>query len=164
MKIRFWPLADLRAFRWRLEPLHRKLRADLDAAQFTLATLLRQDKEMGEAIRLLDQQFLKDARDVLNAPLQPQNRACSLQFLADRGGELDARRREAAELRRRITAARERCMAAERRLVSLETLRGNAQAAFAQEQMRAAAREADTAWLANHYLPGSAVSQRGKAP
>lgn len=151
MKSRFWPRVDLHAFHWRLEPLHGKLRTDLDAAQHALAVLLREEKELGQALRAADEQFLEQAKHILKSPLQPQNRACSLQYMVERGREIDACREQAANLRSRVTAARESCMAAERRLASIETLRGNAQAAFAQDQARADAREADMGWLANRY-------------
>lgn len=149
MKMPLSALVDLRGFRWRLVPLHRKLRADLDGAQFVLASLLREEKELAGTIRILDSEFLQDARGVLNAPLEPERRTRSLRYLVERARDLEARRQDAAALRSRITAAREDCMTAERRLASIDTLRGNAQALFAQEQMRAAAKEADIAWLAS---------------
>lgn len=164
MKTPLSALVDFRGFRWRLEPLHRKLRADLDGAQFALASLLREERELAELIRTLDSQFLQDARGMLNAPLEPGSRTRSLNYLVERGKDLEARRQEAAGLRSRITVAREECMTAERRLASLETLRGHAQARFVQEQMRVVAKEADMAWLAGRARNEAATTAGGSAP
>lgn len=164
MKTPLSALVDLRGFRWRLEPLHRKLRADLDGAQFVLASLLREERELAGSISSLESQFLQDARGVLNAPLEPASRTRSLNYLVERGKNLEARRQDVADLRSRITVAREVCMTAERRLASLETLRGNAQAHFVREQMRVAAKEADIAWLTGRARSGAVTVPEGSAP
>jgi hypothetical protein len=162
MKRQLSARVDLRGFRWRLEPLRTKLHAELDAARYALASLVREEQERADAVRLLDAQFLHDAKTVLSSPLEPQGRARSLAYLVARRQELEGCRREAAALRSRVTAAREGCMTVERRLESVEKLRGNAQASFAQEQVRSAAKHADLAWLASRWR--SAHLQDGSAP
>lgn len=141
-------IADLRGFRWHLEPLRRKLEADLEGARLALAALLRKESELDAIVRTLDAQFLQDARAALGPPLEARERARALAYLARQAQVLDGRKREACELRSRVTAAREECLTAERRLASTEKLRGKARALFAADQLRRAAKEADIAWLA----------------
>jgi len=156
MKTSLPRFADLRGFRWRLEPLRRKLQADLEGARLLLAALLGEEGRLAAAIRELDARFLHDARDILNAPLEARGRARALAYLLQQGEALHAQRRQACELRSRLTEAREECLAAERRLNSVEKLRGSAQAVFAAEQLRRTAKEADLAWLALHSRAGAA--------
>ncbi len=148
MKTSLPGVADLRGFRWHLEPLRRKLEADLEGARLELAALLREEGELAAAVRELDARFLQDARDALRGPLDPQRRARALGYLTQQAKALDGHRRDACELRSRVTKAREACLTAERRLASTERLRAKAQALFAADQLRRTAKEADIAWLA----------------
>lgn len=164
MKTSLSGTADLRGFRWHLEPLRRKLEADLEGARLVLAALLREEDGLAAAMRELEARFLQEARAVLSGPLDPQRRARALAYLTQRAQALDERRRDACELRSRVTVAREACLMAERRLASTERLRGKAQALFAADQLRRVAKEADIAWLAMRSRPQPESPAHGSMP
>ena len=148
---------DLRAFRWQLAPLEKKLNANVDAACIALAVIRQREASLQQAIGTLESQ--RDREMVAVAALagttvDPWVRASTLKYLARQGRQLGARQLEAAALRLEFEKARETCASWRRQLACVEKLRAGAQAAFATQQLRAVAKEADLGWLAAHARSG----------
>jgi hypothetical protein len=143
--------ADLRGFRWQLAPVEIKLNASVDAARMALALLRQQETGLQQGIATLKTQLDEGFAEVsapAGAALHPWARASTLRYLVQQGQKLRAREVEAEALRLEVARARRDCASLRRQLACVEKLRSAAQAAFASEQMRAVAKEADLAWLA----------------
>jgi hypothetical protein len=143
------PSADLRAFRWNLEPVERRLQATLESARLALARLQQQSnaQEQVGRQRVIEQReqealALESARrDVFAA-------AHAVRYLASLETQRIAADARRAELAQRLAAARLACVERQRQFESAQTLRFAAQRQHALEQLRREWRQADAAWLA----------------
>jgi hypothetical protein len=150
---------DLRGFAWPLASLESKLAQDAELAGLQLAGLRRDaagiEASLSELARARGEQLLA----VTSAPghaFDPSARSQALRYLAQVDHRAAQCRAQAAALQERIAAAAAACALLERRLACVRRLRDNAEDAYAQEQLRRAAREADRAWLALHWRRGDA--------
>ena len=141
---------DLRGFPWKLAMLERKLEHAVDVARSALAAAQGEAAAATTAVQWLEAQ---------KAAQTPRRRATGerfdaaaqvrlLRFLAQAEDRLADRNRELAQLQARIAMARRGCVDADRELARVRRLRESAQAAYAAEQLRRQAKEADLAWLA----------------
>jgi hypothetical protein len=143
----------MRAFRWHLAPLERKLEANIEAARLARAVLQRQAESLKLSIEALADQRrteIKAAAVTRNGALDPRAHARVLKYLVAVSGTIESKHAEAAELDRRIQGARQECLDSERQLACVVRMREAAQEAYAQGQFRAVAKESDMAWLALH--------------
>lgn len=143
--------ADMRAFRWHLAPLERKLEASIEVARVARAHLQRQADVLQRSIDLIAEQRrreLKDAARATRIAIDPRVHARILQYLVQLSGTIERKQEEAVALRRRIDAEARACADAERQLACVERMREAAQAAYAAGQFRTAEKEADLTWLA----------------
>lgn len=144
---------DLRAFRWHLAPLERKLEANFEAARLARAVLQRQAEAVYHAIEVLVQQrrhALDSASTPRDGAIDTRAHARVLGYLLQVAGTIEGKHAEAGEVDHRIRRARQDCVDAERQLACIVRMREAAQAAYAAGQFRALAKEADMAWLALH--------------
>jgi flagellar export protein FliJ len=141
---------DLRGFRWPLGVLERKLEHAVDVACAALGAVQADAGRMATTIRALEAQKAAQLQgpsaegDRINAAEHVR----SLRFLAQVEGLLAGRNRELATLRERVDAARQDCVKADRNLARVRRLRESAEAAYASEELRRQAKDADLAWLA----------------
>jgi hypothetical protein len=143
--------ADMRAFRWHLAPLERKLEATIEAARLARAVLQRQAEALKLTIEALADQRrteIKSAAVACNEAIDPRAHARVLKYLVQVSGTIESKHAEAADLDRRIQGARQDGLDSERQLACVVRMREAAQAAYAQDQFRAVAKESDLAWLA----------------
>jgi flagellar biosynthesis chaperone FliJ len=140
---------DLRAFRWALQPLERKLDTAVEQARLALAAAQRQASELADWIA---ERKLQHARDEGAAAAcvraDPRLAAHANAWLATLQQELQQAAGREAELRRRVETARAQCVERQRQLACVQALRREAEREHAQGQQRRADREADAAWLA----------------
>jgi hypothetical protein len=151
--------ADLRAFRWHLAPLERKLKMNIEAARSTHAALRRQARQLQQVIERLARQRseeLKLAR-IGAERLDPTTQTRALRHLVRLSTSIEEGTSETAALQRRIDTAARACTDAEQQLARLERMRDAAQSAFAAAQLRAAEKNADVAWLAARVQAQRAV-------
>lgn len=156
------PRIDLRAFRWQLDPLERRLDGAVESARLAVAGLQRQLHAFDDAARRRlahqreqEQQALQSARHDVHAG------ALAVRYLAS----LEAARRDTdaarAELEQRVAAAQAACGQRQRQLESVQALRHAAQRQHAQQQLRRECREADAAWLALRQQRRAAATRAG---
>lgn len=155
---------DLRAFRWRLAGLDRKLDHELECTRSALAALQREAASL-DALRheMTEAHFdaLRKTSKLLADAVDPvAHRAC-LQYLAATEDRLRERSDEAGQLDARVMEARKACLDADRRLASLRSLRQDEEADYTREQSRRIARDADLAWLALAATRDQAAARRG---
>lgn len=143
------PGVDLRAFRWGLHPLERKLDGALEAARVALALLQRQERRLDEVVTHWREHELRQQR-IASECVQRDPRMAPhvLGYLGSVQGELAAAAERRAALQGQLVTARADCVERQRQLACVRSLRATAQAVHAQEQMRREARAADAAWLA----------------
>lgn len=141
---------DLRGFKSPLGAVERKLGHELERAQADLAVLQAEALGLGEiraALARERQAQLQDATALLAGGMDPAAYARCLQYLARMEREVERRSSQARALDARLADSRQACLQANRRLASLRALRDAGEAAFALEQSRRDARQADLAWL-----------------
>ena len=156
------PRVDLRAFRWPLEPLERRLDGAVESARLAIAGLQRQLHAFDDAARhRLAHQREQEQRALRSARHDVRAGALAVRYLAS----LEAARRDAdaarAELEQRVAAARAACAQRQRELESVQALRRAAQREHAQQQLRRECREADAAWLALRQQRRAAAARAG---
>lgn len=143
--------ADMRGFRSPLAAVERKLDHERDRARADLAALAREVLGLEEIRRELAQERdaqLHCAATLLAGAMDPSAYGRCLGYLCGMERRLRERCAEAELLEMRVAAARCACVEADRRLACLRVLRESSQAAYALEQSRRDARQADLAWLA----------------
>lgn len=142
---------DLRAFRWPLQPLERKLQAELDAARARLAALRQAAREPADRVAALEQQWTEQARSATPIPegaLDPAAHQRQLCYLGSLARQIDKMRKEANQLGAHVAEAAAICLQQERKLAVVQKRRERAESLYAGEQLRRASKEADLAWLA----------------
>lgn len=153
---------DLRAFRWRLAPLERKLEGDLEAARATLSGMRQEEADLIREVEALEQNLSEQAKHAAAASeqvLDAHRYHGRLHCLAGLVEEIAQRTATATRLRERIAVAAKVCIARDVKLGCVRRLRDLATDAYAREQMRRESREADLAWLtrAAHHAAREAV-------
>lgn len=158
--------ADLRGFQWPLAALERKLDHDLERAHSALATLQREAANLDTVRReMADAQSaqMRRAGALMVHRLDPAAHRACLQYLVLADERLQQCRSEAEQVAARVADARKACLDADRKLASLLSLRRDDETAYATEQSRRNARDADLAWLANAFAARAAARRKGKA-
>lgn len=143
--------ADMRAFRWHLAPLERKLESSIESTRRMRAELQRRSETVKRALDVLAERRrseLKAASAARSSSVDPVAHARVLRYLMQVSAEIEGKHAEATELHRQIRRARQDCLDAERQLECVVRMREAAQAAYAAGQFRALAKESDMAWLA----------------
>jgi DNA repair exonuclease SbcCD ATPase subunit len=154
---------DLRAFRWPLQPLERKLQADVDAARAALASLRQAARERASDIKELEQHWSAQARSAAPGPsatLDPCAHGLQLRYLGGLAARIDEMRQQAGALEARIAQAAAACLARQRKLASVEKQRERAEGVYAADQLWLASKEADLAWLAQAARSAAAHPSR----
>jgi flagellar export protein FliJ len=153
---------DMRGFPWKLAGVERKLELELEQATATLAVLQRQAAALREQVQKLESEGRQQARSAGDALARGFDVAAHgrwLRYLAHAQQRLVDASGEVERGESRVTLATQACTEADRRLACLRTIRESAEKAYAAEQLRRQAKEADLAWLVR-----LAVGRRVHAP
>lgn len=143
--------ADLRAFRWRAEPLLRKLHVEREVTRQRFAAARRDARARRKAAQDRDiarQAALARAAAGATGPLDPAALSRTLAHVMRIAGQAADARIEAQACEHRADLARSAWLVVESRLSWMQNLRRAAQAEYASEQLRRVAKEADQLWLA----------------
>lgn len=155
--------ADVRGFQWRLAALEQKLDHDLARAHSALATLQREARKLKAVQAEMDDvqsAQMRRAAALMGRSLDPAAHGACLRYLVLAEQHIQQRRNEAVHLATRVADARTACLAADRKLASLRSLRREDESEYAREQSRRSARDADLAWLANSVAAAQAAARR----
>lgn len=152
------PGLDMRAFRWSLAPLERKLQWERDASQSRMALVLQRLRDCEQRNRHLaserDSQVSSAAARWRQAA-DPQAHRQALRFLARMETQLAEGDRHWRALQMEVDRARQDCLERERRLETLMKMRRAAIQAHVRVATLRLAKEADIAWLARDPGPRS---------
>lgn len=154
--------ADLRAFRWPLAPLERKLEGELETARTALGALRQEEADLIGDVEALERTLSEQARHAATDSeqvLDAHRYYGRLHYLAGLVEQIAQRTATATRLRERIEVASKVCIVRDVKLGCVRRLRESATDTYAREQMRRESREADLAWLtrAAHHAAREAV-------
>lgn len=143
--------ADVRGFRYPLEPLLQRQRWQLEAAQARLGRATREVAEKRAAIDRREEGLRRqdaDAARAAAARFDPVQQHRNLQWLAREREAIAGEQRELEALRGRRAEIAADCLARQNRLQVIEDHREDRVADYVQEQQGRLAAAADAEWLA----------------
>lgn len=147
--------ADVRGFRYPLEPLLRRQGWQLEAAQARLGRATREVSAKRNAIERREEGLRRQDADAARsaaARFDPVHQHRNLQWLAREREAIAAERRELEALRRQRAEIAADCLARQNRLQVIEDHREDRVADYAQEQQGRQAAAADAEWLARRAV------------